>query len=502
MRRRTEMRDVTDSSAANRMNQCRMPFVESLEEYASQGFAAFHTPGHKLGTGAPDMLTEWMGSALPYDLGVMYALDDLHEPEGALADAQSLAAELYGADMTRFSINGTTALIQTMILSVVRTGDYIIVPREAHRSVMSGLILSGAMPVYFESRIDSRFGIPTGARPEDIREAFARCPEAKAVLLVYPNYYGVASDIRACVEEAHRLGLAVLIDEAHGAHLPFHPDLPTEAIAAGADLVAQSTHKLVGSLTQTSMLHVKGRLVSHERVHEVFRMLQSTSPNYIFLASLDMARHQMAVEGEALLARTLQLARYTAKMLNGIPGVCVPRCESFDPPIHSLDETKLCIDVRGAGLSGKRFETLLRAEGIEVELVQGHHVLVLITLGDTDASVGRLVEAVRRVVAGHGVLGGGEAEFFEDMCLPRPVVACSPREAYESSTETVRLAEAVGRIAAETISYYPPGIPFLTPGERVTEELLRYTEYKRRGGYKPDGASDPTLETIRVIADV
>ena len=251
------------------LDQTKQPFTEALEAYAKEHFVPFHTPGHKIGVGAPSLLKDWMGPALPYDLGVMYALDDLHEPEGCLKEAQELAADLYGADYTWFSINGTTAAIQTMIMGTVGEGDTVIIPREAHRSVIGGLMLSGAKPVYLEGRFDERWGVPLGTTPDEVRQVLTAHPEAKALVLTYPNYYGIAVHIKAIVDIAHERGVIVLVDEAHGPHLPFGDRLPIEALAAGADVVAQSTHKLTGSLTQTSMLHVKGHRVDVRNITRV-----------------------------------------------------------------------------------------------------------------------------------------------------------------------------------------------------------------------------------------
>ncbi|MDU1398095.1 MAG: aminotransferase class I/II-fold pyridoxal phosphate-dependent enzyme, partial [Veillonella parvula] len=302
-------------------NQEKMPFVEALESYKEQHFVPFHTPGHKIGVEAPQLLKNWMGPALPYDLGVMYALDDLHEPERELKEAQDLTAELYGADCCWFSINGTTALIEAMIMGTVGPDEIIIIPREAHRSVISGLVLSGAKPVYMDCDFDERWGIPLGVSLENAIKSMDAHPEAKAILLVYPNYYGVGIDIVNIIQEAHKRELIVLVDEAHGPHLPFSESLPIEATEAGADLVAQSTHKSVGSLTQTSWLLGQGKKIDKRRITQMHQMLQSTSPNYIFLASLDMARHQLATAGNDLVSRAVELSMYLREELNKISGI-------------------------------------------------------------------------------------------------------------------------------------------------------------------------------------
>lgn len=490
------------------MNQNKMPFVEALEKYKKKGFMPFHTPGHKIGHQAPEPLKKWMGPALPYDLGLMYAMDDLHEPEGVLKEAQDLAAELYGANQAWFSINGTTALIETMIMGSVGPGDTIIIPREAHRSVVSGLILSGAKPVYLSGRFDSYWGISLGTTLDEIKMTIKDNPEAKALLLVYPNYYGVGVDIKAIVEEAHKHGLLVLVDEAHGPHLPFSEDLPIEALEAGADLVAQSTHKLLGSLTQTSILLGQGIAVDYRRITQVHQMLQSTSPNYIFLASLDMARHQVAKEGKDLVGKAVLLSNKLRQRLNKIPGISVMNQEDLQD-VANFDVTKVLIDCRGLGLTGIEFEKKLRQKKIEVELIQASHVLVLITIGDSEESIAVLVKAVEEI--SQEVIyrqSRSEPRFLTHQVgnvvdnrhqLPFPKVIITPREAFYKTRKQVFLKDAIGYISGETISYYPPGIPFVCMGEEITESVVSYIEQKQIEGYRPNGVEDSSLSKIWVL---
>ena len=492
------------------MNQQRMPFVEALEDYKEEHYVPFHTPGHKIGGGAHPILQSWMGPALPYDLGVMYALDDLHEPEGALKEAQELTAQLYGAEHCWFSINGTTALIEAMIMGTVGPDETIIIPREAHRSVVSGLVLSGAKPVYMNCEFDERWGIPLGVTLEDAVETMDAHPEAKAILLVYPNYYGVGVDIKNIVKEAHKRNLVVLVDEAHGPHLPFVEALPIEAIEAGADLVAQSTHKSLGSLTQTSWLLGQGNRFQYRRITQMHQMLQSTSPNYIFLASLDMARHQLATKGTNLVHRAVSLSLQLRRELAAIEGIAIMCDEEVDRP--NYDVTKVLIDAKELGITGVDFEKRLRAHHIEVELVQAHHVLVLITIGDTEESIMNLVKAVQAIsdeicsessLLNH--MGGQIVDCTKIIqsasVLPTPVVRMTPREALYKNRSTCSLKTALHRICGETIAYYPPGIPCVAVGEEITESVLQYIQQRRALGYVPNGAADMSLETIQVVEE-
>ena len=492
------------------MNQQQMPFVEALEDYKEEHYVPFHTPGHKIGVGAHPILQDWMGPALPYDLGVMYALDDLHEPEGALKEAQELTAQLYGAEHCWFSINGTTALIEAMIMGIVSPDETIIIPREAHRSVVSGLVLSGAKPVYMNCEFDERWGIPLGVTLEDAIQAMDAHPEAKAILLVYPNYYGVGVDIKNIVKEAHKRNMVVLVDEAHGPHLPFVESLPIEAIEAGADLVAQSTHKSVGSLTQTSWLLGQGHRFDTRRITQMHQMLQSTSPNYIFLASLDMARHQLATKGTNLVNRAVSLSLQLRRELAAIEGIAVMCGEDVDRP--NYDVTKVLIDAKELGITGVDFEKRLRAHHIEVELVQAYHVLVLITIGDTEESIMNLVKAVQAIsdeICSESSLLNHMGDQIVDRTkiiqsasvLPTPVVRMTPREALYKNRRTCSLKTALHRICGETIAYYPPGIPCVAVGEEITESVLQYIQQRRALGYVPNGAADMSLETIQVVEE-
>lgn len=491
-------------------NQEKMPFVEALESYKEQHFVPFHTPGHKIGVEAPQLLKDWMGPALPYDLGVMYALDDLHEPERELKEAQELTAELYGADDCWFSINGTTALIEAMIMGTVGPDETIIIPREAHRSVISGLVLSGVKPVYMDCQFDERWGIPLGVSLEDAVRTMEAHPEAKAILLVYPNYYGVGVDIVKIVKEAHKRGMIVLVDEAHGPHLPFSENLPVEAIEAGADLVAQSTHKSVGSLTQTSWLLGQGERINKRRITQMHQMLQSTSPNYIFLASLDMARYQLATEGKALISRTVELSLYLRHELNKISGITTMEYIDIQERVVNYDCTKVLIDAKVLGLTGIEFERMLREYRIEVELVQAHHVLVLITIGDTKESVTSLIQAVQAIsdtilhtskVANSNVVEHAENLSKDSSLLPKPIVRVTPRNAMYANREQVPLRDALHRIVGETIAYYPPGIPCVAVGEEISSSVLQYIENRKALGYVPNGADDMSLETIWVLQE-
>lgn len=444
----------------------------------------------------------------------MEELDDLHEPTGCIEEAQDLAAALYGADAAFFAVNGTTGAIHAMLVAALSPSDAVLVPRNVHRSVFGGLVLADARPVYIEPIVDEALGIAHGLSTEAVREACRLHPEAKALLLVSPTYYGVASDVRAIAEIVHAAGMALLVDEAHGAHLAFSDDLPESAIAAGADLVAQSTHKLLGAMTQASLLLLREGRIEKERVERAMSLLTSTSPNYLLLASLDIARLQMAEAGAAHLARAVGLARKLRREVNATPGLFSFGEERMGGAgAFALDPLKLTVTVTGLGLTGAEAAHILRHEHkIEAELFDAQNVLFLLTYADTEESAGRLLAALRSLAqrrTAHGATAAAAAGAVPDgrkaqavVRLPAaPPVSIPPREAFYRRSVPCRLREAAGRIAAETIAFYPPGIPVICTGEVFTAEVCRYIEAMAAAGLKVTGASDTSLRTLRVVAD-
>ena len=486
-----------------------------MRVYGEAGALAFHTPGHKQGLGAHALLRELVTEAgLREEVSLMEELDDLHEPTGCIEEAQDLAAALYGADAAFFAVNGTTGAIHAMLVAALSPGDTVLVPRNVHRSVFGGLVLADAHPIYIEPVVDEALGIAHGLSTEAVREACRLHPEAKALLLVSPTYYGVASDVRAIAEIVHEAGMALLVDEAHGAHLAFSDDLPESAIAAGADLVAQSTHKLLGAMTQASLLLLREGRIEKERVQRAMSLLTSTSPNYLLLASLDIARLQMAEAGAAHLARAVGLARKLRREVNATPGLFSFGEERMGGAgAFALDPLKLTVTVTGLGLTGAEAAHILRYEHkIEAELFDAQNVLFLLTYADTEESAGRLLAALRSLAQSRtaqvataaagvsAVLDGRKAQAA--VRLPAaPPVAIPPREAFYRHSVPCRLCEAAGRIAAETIAFYPPGIPVICTGEVFTAEVCRYIEAMAAAGLKVTGAADVSLRTVRVIAD-
>ena len=476
-----------------------------MRAYREDGALAFHTPGHKQGLGAHALLRELVTEAgLREEVSLMDELDDLHEPAGCLEEAQALAAALYGADAAFFAVNGTTGAIHAMLLAALSPGDCVLVPRNAHRSLYGALVLADARPIYIEPEVDEELGIAHGLSVEAVRAACRRYPEAKALFLVSPTYYGVASDVRAIAEIVHAAGMSLLVDEAHGAHLAFSEALPASAMAAGADLAAQSTHKLLGAMTQASLLLLRDERVEKARVQRAMSLLTTTSPNYLLMASLDIARLQMAEDGAPRLARAVALAEKLRREINATPGLfCFGEERMARAGAYALDPLKITVTVTGLGLTGAQAAHILRREHkIEAELFDAKNVLFLLSYADTEASTGRLLAALHALAEGAKLPGSpfaGKGAEAAHRLPAAPPAALSPREAFYSRTSRCSLREAAGRIAAETIAFYPPGIPVICPGEVFTEEICRYIEAMQAAGLKVTGAADASLRTLGVI---
>ncbi|MBO2521564.1 MAG: arginine decarboxylase [Firmicutes bacterium] len=489
-------------SVAVAAEQDRAPLFDGLREYARKNRIPFHIPGHKRGRGMDPEFRAFLGeNALSIDLVNIAPVDDLHLPRGMIKEAQELAAQAFGAERTFFSVQGTSGAIMAMVLAAVGPGDKILIPRNAHKSVWTAVVLSGAQPVFMEPEIDPVRGVAHGVCLATVERTLEEHPDAKAVLVVNPTYFGVCADLRGIAEVVHRRGIPLLVDEAHGAHLYFHPALPCSAMAAGADAAATSMHKLGGSLIQSSILNLQGGRLSSDRVQAVLSMLTTTSTSYILLASLDAARRYLATWGEELLTRAIALAQRARREIGAIPGLeCLgPEVIGDRSSSYDLDPTKLCVTVTGLGLSGIEVEVLLREEhGIEVELSDLYNILCLITPGDGEESVCRLVEALRAISREHYRKRPATPVVVKTPEVPP--LAMSPRDAFYAPAEPVPLFESEGRIMAEFIMVYPPGIPLLLPGERITRGALDYIREHLEAGLPVQGPEDPTLQTIRVVA--
>ena len=506
-------------------SQTKTPLLDTLWQYVNKPHSPFYTPGHKLGKGISSKLAEYFGQAVfKADLPELTDLDNLFAPGGVIQEAQQLAAEAFGASHTWFLVNGSTCGIEAAILATCNHGDKIILPRNVHSSAISGLILSGAIPIFIAPEYDPVLDIAHGIAPHSLEVALKQHPDAKAVMIVYPTYYGTCGDITAIANLTHEYNIPLLVDEAHGAHFAFHPKLPISALAAGADLTVQSIHKTLGAMTQASMLHVRGNRVDIERISKSLQLVQSTSPSYLLMTSLDAARQQMAVDGKELMSQTLQLAREARSRISEIPGLSVLEKPNLSQSnklgkdsrgFVALDETRLTVNVSGLGLTGFAADEILEEKiGVYSELASWRNVTFIISFGNTREDIDRLVEGfatLAQITLSSLSLSGQEAEPPSTRYQVEPgnekkendkengVLKISPREAFFAPTQMLPFEEAVGHISAETICPYPPGIPVLIAGEVVTYAALSYLlKIQDMGGFI-SGCTDSSLKTFKVV---
>lgn len=468
------------------------PIAAAMQKYSSDGALAFHTPGHKQGLGAHELLKNLItAEGLRQEVSLMEELDDLHSPRTCIKDAENLAAKLWNADDCIFIINGTTCAIQTMILAALQPNDLVFVPRNSHRSVMAGLILAGAIPIYLPIDFSADLQIPLNLTVETLKRAIKEFPTARALILTSPNYYGVAADVQKIAEILHAAGMLLLVDEAHGAHLKFCEELPISAIDAGANLAAQSTHKILGSMTQTSMLMIKN--FDAEKVRRAASLLQSTSPNYLLLASLDIARLQMEQFGAEKIPQAVQLSKFLRTEINLIDGL-----KTFDAVKNfQLDLTKVTVNVENLGITGIDAENILRHKfKIQCELSDAANLLFIISYADTYATIQKLIDALKKFAE--------RKNFFKNKNLvaaPSEIKKSqiSPREVFFSNAESVALEKSVGKICAEEVTFYPPGIPILNPGEIITAEIIDFIKTQKNIGGRIIGAADSNLDTVKIF---
>ncbi len=484
-----------------KMNQNETPLFNALMEYVGNETLPFHVPGHKKGVGIDKEFKNFIGeNPFKIDVTVFKLVDSLHHPTGPIKKAQELAADAYGADASFFSIHGTSGAIQAMILSVVKDGDKILVPRNVHKSVTSGIILSGAKPVFMEPEIDKKLGIAHGVKPETVAKTLEENPDAKAVLIINPTYYGVATDIKKIADIVHSFNIPLIVDEAHGPHLAFSDKLPMSALEAGADICAQSTHKIIGSLTQGSLLHVKSKYVDPKRVQQIMNLLQTTSPSYILMASLDCARRQIALEGTELLNNAIELCKYTRDEINKIPGFyCFGEEVLGKPGSYSFDPTKLTISSRELGITGFELDMILAEKyHIQMELSDFYNVLAVGSFGDTKEGMDKLISALKEISKEYYGKREPVQDFLDIPNIPKKIL--EPREAFYSDKTSILLKESIGEISGEFLLAYPPGIPVLCPGEIITKEVVDYVSDLKRANLYVQGTEDSTVEYIKIVS--
>lgn len=472
------------------LSQTCAPLVETLQDCACQQISAFYTPGHKGGQGISHLHQTVFGCDIfRVDVPELPGLDDLFAPESVIFKAQQLAAEAFGAEQTWFLVNGSTCGIEAALLATCAPGDKVVVPRNAHQSVLSGLILSGAIPIWVTPVYDQKWQLSLGVTVTEIDAALHKNPDAKAVLVVSPTYEGVCSDIAAISSTVHSYDVPLIVDAAHGPHLAFHAELPPSALSGGADIVVHSAHKVLSAFTQAALMHVQSGRCDRNRLNQALRITQSSSPSYLLLGSLDAARHQMANQGQSLMERTLDLARSARRQLSEkhLPVLDVSEIDLFQQ-----DLTRLTVDVSVRDTTGFAADVWLYNQGVIAELPTLHQLTFIISLGNSRHDIERLVHALGRLPA-TGVVEQTQ-QFFE-----MPLACMSPRDAFFAAAKDVAIEHAIGRLSASTVCIYPPGIPQLMPGELITEDVLTILKLAKRAGAHLSGLTDPSLQKLRVI---
>lgn len=478
--------------------QKHAPIYEALERFRKMRIVPFDVPGHKHGRGNPE-LVELLGSkCVGIDVNSMKPLDNLCHPVSVIKEAEELTAEAFGAAHAFLMVGGTTSAVQSMVLSCCKKGDKIIMPRNVHRSVINALVLCGAKPVYVNPDVDQHLGISLGMKISQVEEAIRKNPDAVAVLVNNPTYYGICSDIRSIVHIAHEYGMKVLADEAHGTHFYFGEHLPISAMAAGADMASVSMHKSGGSLTQSSVL-LTGPNVNAGYVRQIINLTQTTSGSYLLLSSLDISRRNLALRGKEAFAKVAELARYAREEINQIKGYYAFASEKINGnSIFDFDTTKLSVHTLDIGLAGIEVYDILRDEyDIQIEFGDLGNILAYLSIGDRKQEVERLVSALADIKRRYqkDKTGMLTQEYIA------PEVVMTPQESFYAEKESLPIKETKGRICSEFVMCYPPGIPILAPGEAITDKIIDYILYAKEKGCSMTGPEDEAIERLNVLKE-
>jgi len=477
-------------------SQNNMPIYEALLKHKKNRVVPFDVPGHKGGRGNKE-LTDFLGeNCMRVDVNSMKPLDNLCHPVSVIKDAQALAAEAFGSENAFFMVNGTTAAVQAMIMSTCKAKEKIIMPRNVHRSAINALVVCGALPVYINPGINKKLGIPLGMSVADVKQAIAENPDAKAILVNNPTYYGVCSNLKEIVRLAHENNMLVLADEAHGTHFYFGENMPISAMAAGADMAAVSMHKTGGSLTQSSIL-LSGKGINPDYVRQVINLTQTTSGSYLLLSSLDMARKDLSLNGKELFAKAVKFAEYARQEINKTDGYYAFSKELIDgDSVFDFDVTKLSIHTRDIGLAGIEVYDILRDEyGIQIEFGDIGNVLAIISAGDRALEIERLISALSEIKR---IYSKDKADMLDHEYI-NPQVIMAPQKAFYSNKISLPIEKSDGKICGEFVMSYPPGIPILAPGEKITQEILDYIIYAKEKGCFMTGTEDMKIENINVV---
>ena len=452
----------------NILSQQKAPIMEALNNYKKMRVVPFDVPGHKRGRGNEE-LTSFLGeNCMSVDVNSMKPLDNLIHPVSVIREAEELAAEAFGAKHAFFMVNGTTSAVQAMVMTACKAGDKIIMPRNVHRSAINALIISGAVPVYVNPGVNNELGIPLGMSLKEVEKTILAHPDAKAILINNPTYYGICSNLQAITDLAHRHGMLVLVDEAHGTHLYFSDDLPASAMSVGADMAAVSMHKSGGSLTQSSLLLINNE-VSEGYTRQIINLTQTTSGSYLLLSSLDISRKNLALNGKDIFKKVGEMAQYTRDEINKIGGYYAFSDELKNgDTIFDFDTTKLSVHTLEIGLAGVEIYDILRDEyDIQIEFGDIGNILAYISVGDRRLDLERLVAALAEIKRRYSQDKSG---LFDHEYIT-PKVVYTPQKAFYAEKETLPINESAGRVSSEFVMAYPPGIPIWLP---VNDSLLRF----------------------------
>ena len=478
------------------LSQVDAPIYEALRKFRRMRVVPFDVPGHKRGRGNME-LTEFLGEdCMNVDVNSMKPLDNLCHPVSVIKDAEMLAAQAFGAANAFFMVGGTTSAVQSMIMYACKSGDKIIMPRNVHRSAINALILTGAVPVYVNPDTNSRLGIALGMSVSQVENAIRENPNAKAIMINNPTYYGICSDLQRITNLAHEHNMLVLVDEAHGTHFYFGDNFPLTAMKAGADCASVSMHKSGGSLTQSSFL-LMGKNVNSDYMRQVINLTQTTSASYLLLSSLDISRKRLALSGREIFEKTVEMAEYARAEINDIGGYYAYSRELINgDSIYDFDVSKLSIFTLPIGLAGIEVYDLLRDEyDIQIEFGDIGNILAYISVGDRKRDIERLISAlseIKRRFARNG------ADMLSHEYIS-PVVSEAPRKAFYADKISLPLDEASGKVCTEFVMCYPPGIPILAPGELVTDEIIEYIRYAKAKGCQMTGTEDLNIERLNVM---
>lgn len=480
-------------------SQAHAPIYEALERFKRMRVVPFDVPGHKRGRGNPELVELLGAGCVSIDVNSMKPLDNLCHPISVIKEAEELAAEAFGAASAFLMVGGTTSAVQSMVLTACKRGDKIILPRNVHRSVINALVLCGAKPVYVNPDMDHKLGIALGMKVSQVEQAIAEHPDAVAILVNNPTYYGICSNLKAIVELAHRHNMLALADEAHGTHFYFGEDMPISAMAAGADMASVSMHKSGGSLTQSSFL-LTGPNVSEGYTRQIINLTQTTSGSYLLLSSLDISRRNLALRGREEFAKVRALAQYARSEINSIGGYYAYCREIINEnSIYDFDVTKLSVHTLDIGLAGIEVYDILRDEyDIQIEFGDIGNILAYISIGDRRQDIERLVSALAEIKRRYQKDKAGmlSQEYID------PQVVVTPQEAFYAEKESLPIRDTAGRVCSEFVMCYPPGIPILAPGEKITQGILEYIEYAKMKGCSMTGPEDPDIEHLNVLKGV